>query len=118
MPRKQESPYRLLVFGLTCAPVLLPLIEEGGGDDGALFEEVQLLLRRGYPRSSPGLRFSATAACRLHAGEISREERWRRSEADAAWPSAADLVPARPRIVWLIVSEDGPERLLKKISAG
>lgn len=76
--RKGDSPYRLLIFGLTLPrPLLYSAIEERVEAmlKRGLLEEVRRLLSRGYPRSSPGLQilgYRQLAAC--VAGEISHEE--------------------------------------------
>ncbi len=76
--QKGKTPYRLLIFGLTMPrPQLYRAIEERVEAmlERGLFEEVRMLLSRGYPRSSPGLQilgYRQAAACL--AGEIPREE--------------------------------------------
>jgi tRNA dimethylallyltransferase len=121
--RKQESLYRLLIFGLTLPrPLLYRSIEERVEVmmEHGFFEEVQLLLRRGCPRSSPGLQvlgYRQLAAC--IAGEISREEAVAEIKKQTRRLAKRQLTWFRRdrRIVWLDRSaEDGPERLAEKIS--
>ncbi|MGB4124897.1 MAG: tRNA (adenosine(37)-N6)-dimethylallyltransferase MiaA [Dethiobacteria bacterium] len=76
--RKGESPYQLLLFGLTLPrPLLYRNIEERVEEMLArgFIEEVARLLGRGYPRNCPGLQilgYRQIAA--FIAGEMDREE--------------------------------------------
>ncbi len=121
--RQQESPYRLLILGLTLPrPLLYRTIEERVEAmlERGFFEEVETLLRRGYSRSSPGLQvlgYRQLAAC--IAGEISREEAVAEIKKQTRRLAKRQLTWFRrePRIVWLDrAAEEGPERLAEKIS--
>ncbi len=76
--KKQEPPYRLLLFGLTRPrPLLYRLIEERTEAMLArgFVDEVKGLLERGYPRSSPGLQILGYRQLAAYiAGEMEREE--------------------------------------------
>lgn len=121
--RKRESPYRLLLFGLTLPrPLLYRLIEERVEAMLAqgFIEEVEQLLRRGYPRSSPGLQilgYRQIAA--FIAGEMERKEAVAEIKKQTRRLAKRQLTWFRrePDITWLDrAAEDGSDCLADKIS--
>lgn len=109
--KKQESPYRLLLFGLTRPrPLLYRLIEER--TEGMLargfLDEVKGLLESGYPRSSPGLQI---LGYRHLAAYLAGETEW--AEAVAAIKKETRRLAKRQltwfrrerRIIWIELPE-------------
>ncbi len=123
LTRQQESPYQVLIFGLTLPrPQLYRSIEDRVETMMAqgFFEEVQMLLRRGYSRSAPGMQvlgYRQLAAC--IDGEMTREEALAEIKKETRRLAKRQLTWFRrdPRIVWLNRStENGLEKLAETIS--
>ncbi len=121
--RKGESPYQLLLFGLTLPrPLLYRNIEERVEEMLArgFIEEVARLLGRGYPRNCPGLQilgYRQIAA--FIAGEMDREEAVAEIKKQTRRLAKRQLTWFRrdQRISWLDRSaEEGFDRLADKIS--
>lgn len=121
--RKEEPPYRLLIFGLSLSrPQLYRAIEERVETmlDRGFLAEVQGLLRKGYPRSCPALQilgYRQLAACT--AGEISLKEAVEEIKTETRRLAKRQLTWFRrdQRMIWLDRSkETGPERLVEIIS--
>lgn len=121
--RKGESPYQLLLFGLTLPrPLLYRNIEERVEEMLArgFIEEVARLLGRGYPRNCPGLQilgYRQIAA--FIAGEMDREEAVAEIKKQTRRLAKRQLTWFRrdQRIAWLDRSEEeGFDRLADKIS--
>lgn len=120
--RKQESPYRVLIFALTLPrPQLYRSIEERVERmmAGGFYEEVQGLLRQGYPRRCPGLQIlgyrqlAASAAGEMLLNEAVAEvkiQTRRLAKRQLTW------FRRDPRIIWFdCFSGDGVEQAAKII---
>ncbi len=119
--QRDESPYRLLIFGLTLPrPLLYRAIEERVEAmlERGFLEEVEALLQKGYPRSCPGLQILGYRQLAASIeGELSREEAVAEIKKHTRRLAKRQLTWFRrdPRIIWIDSSKNRGEEGVAEI---